>query len=126
MTFNVLKDFEAETPSGTLTLKEGQKVKLSKDEAILLIKEGFLQPVERMAYRVYSEILEGYLWVVETDKDMHSLRGQGISEAVYTADDIKKLNGLSKESLKEIHKVKETFKNSKVEEVKPRGSSERE
>ena len=121
MTFEVLKDFEAETPSGTLTLKEGQRVKLSKDEAIPLIQDGLIQPIERVAYRVYSKILEAYLWVVDTDQDMHSLRGQGITEAIYTHQEIKELKKLPKEDLKAIHTVKNTFLDSKIEQITKEG-----
>ncbi|OGW38229.1 MAG: hypothetical protein A2Y97_13920 [Nitrospirae bacterium RBG_13_39_12] len=72
----------------------------------------------RAAYKIYSEILQAYLWVVDTDEDMHSLRAsQDVSEAIYTADEIKKLKGLSSEPLREIHKVKEVFENSKIEQV---------
>jgi hypothetical protein len=117
MTFEVLRDFEAETPSGISTLKEGQKVKLSKEEAIPLIEEGKITPIEKVAYRVYSEILQAYLWVVETNQDMHSLRSQGVPEAIYTAGEIRKLKGLNKESLKEINKVKEVFPDSTLEEI---------
>ncbi len=46
MTFEVLKEFETETPKGTFMLKEGQKVRLSKDEAIPLIQDGLIQPIE--------------------------------------------------------------------------------
>lgn len=118
MTFEVLKEFETETPEGTFMLKEGQKVRLSKEEAIPLIQDGLIQPIEKVAYRIYSNILQSYLWVVDTDEDMHSLRAsQGVSDAIYTADEIKKLKGLSSESLREIHKVKEVFENSKIEQV---------
>jgi hypothetical protein len=117
MTFEVLRDFEAETLSGTLTLKEGQKIRLSKDEAISLIEDGSIRPIERVAYKVYSEILQTYLRIVETDQDMYSLRSQGVSEAIYTADEISKLKGIDKDSLKAIHKAKEVFQQSKVEEI---------
>ena len=117
MTFEVLKEFETETPEGTFMLKKGQKVRLSKEEAIPLIQNGLIQPIEKVPYKVYSEILQSNLWIVETDQDMHSLRSQGITEAIYTADEIKELRKLSKEDLREIHKVKETFPESTIEEI---------
>ncbi len=76
--------------------------------------EALLKCGRRIAVKVYSEILQAYLWVVDTDEDMHS---QGVSEAIYTADEIKKLKGLSQDSLREIHKVKEVFENSKIKEI---------
>jgi hypothetical protein len=123
MTFEVLKDFEAQTPSGILNLREGQRIRLSKEEAIPLIEAGKITPIEKVAYKVWSEVLGCYLWVVDTDQDLHTLRSQGIKEAIYTGDEIQKLKGLDKDDLKEIHKVKEVFENSKVEQIKPRGSS---
>ena len=117
MTFEVLKEFDTETPEGTFMLKEGQKVRLSKEEAMPLIQDGLILPIEKVAYKIYSEPLQSYLWVVDTDQDMHILRSRGIKEAIYTADEIKKLKGMDKDSLKVIHKVKEVFENSRVEEI---------
>ncbi|MBT9168960.1 MAG: hypothetical protein DDT19_02312 [Syntrophomonadaceae bacterium] len=118
MTFEILKEFETETPKGTFVLKEGQKIRLSKEEAIPLIQDGLIRPVEKVAYKVYSEILQANLWVVDTDEDMHSLRTQGVTEAIYTKGEIRKLKGLSRDSLKEIHRAKEVFPESSIEEIK--------
>lgn len=117
MIFKILREFETETPEGTFMLKEGQRVRLSKEEAMPLIQDGLIQPIEKVAYRIYSSILQAYLWVVDTNEDMHTLRFQGVSEAVYTGNEIKKLRGLRKDSLIGIHRVKEVFENSKVEEI---------
>jgi hypothetical protein len=75
---------------------------------------------KRIAYRIYSEILGSYLWIVETDQDLHTLKSRGISEPIYAGDEIQKLQGLSKDSLKELHKVKEIFQDSKIEEIIPK------
>ena len=73
---------------------------------------------ERIAIRIYSEILGCYLWVVETDQDLHSLRAtQGVSEAIYTSEEVEQLKTVNKEDIKAIHKIKETFENSKIETV---------
>lgn len=117
MTFEVLKEFETETPEGTFMLKEGQRVRLSKEEAIPLIQDGLIQPIEKVAYNVYSNILQAYLWVVDTDEDMQSQRSQGITGAIYSKDEVKELKKLPKEALKVIHKVKEVFLMSTVEEI---------
>jgi hypothetical protein len=71
----------------------------------------------RVAYKVYSEILQAYLWVVFDEKDTETLRSQDIKEAIYTDDEIRKLKSLDKESLKALHKVKEVFENSKIEQI---------
>jgi hypothetical protein len=75
---------------------------------------------DRIAVRVYSEILDCYLWVVETDQDLHTLRSQDTPEAIYTRDEIKRLQGLNKDFLREIHKFKKAFQDSKIEEISPK------
>jgi hypothetical protein len=120
MTFNVLEDINIETPEGLVTLNQGQIIKLTKDEAIPFIEAGIITPVEKVAYRIYSKILQAYLWVVDTDQDMHTLRSRGNTEAIYTHDEIPKLKGLDKDALKGIQKVKEVFENSIIEEVNPK------
>ncbi len=118
MRYKVLKEMDVETPEGIMTLTPEQVINLSKEEAIPLIEDGTITPIEKVAYMVYSEILQAFLWVVETDADMHSLRSKGIAEAIYSHDEIKELRKLSNEDLKEIHRVKETFSESTVEEIK--------
>lgn len=120
MRYRVLDSFKAQTTKGEMELKAGQVITLPKDKAISLIEAGKIIPVERVAYRIYSEILHAYLWVVDTDEDMHFLRGRGVSEAIYTADEIRKLKGMDKENLKAIHRVKEVFEDSKIEQVMPK------
>lgn len=121
MKFKVLKEIEVEIPEGIMTLIPDQVIQLSKAEAIPLIQAYLIQPIEKVAYKVYSEILQAYLWVVETDQDMHSLRSQGIKEAIYTYPEIAELKKLSKEDVKEIHRVKEIFENSKIKEILEKG-----
>ena len=72
----------------------------------------------RTAYKIYSEILHAYLLVADTDEDIHSLRFQGVSEAIYTADEIRKLKGMDAEGLRAIHQIKKIFKDSTVEQVR--------
>ena len=117
MKHQILEAFKVKTSKEEMELQPGQVITLPQDKAIRLLNEGRITPIDKVAYKVYSEILQAHLLVVETDQDMHSLRSQGITEAIYTEDEIKKLKGLSKDSLKEIHKVKETFEKSKIMEV---------
>ncbi|MEW6214968.1 MAG: hypothetical protein AB1478_07195 [Nitrospirota bacterium] len=84
----------------------------------MLYTEALFKCGRRVLVKVYSELLGCYLWIVADDEDMHSLRSQGVSEAIYTQDEIKELRKLCKEDLKELHKVKEVFPESKVEEIK--------
>jgi hypothetical protein len=120
MKYKTLDRLKVRTLHGELELQAGQIITLPHNTAIRLLNEGKITPIERVAYKVYSEPLQAYLWVVETDQDMHSLRSRGIKEAIYTSNEIKKLKGIDKDTLKEIHKVKEVFETSKIEEVKTR------
>ena len=121
MKYQVLESFKVKTKQGEMELQPGQIITLPRDKVIKLLGEGKITPVGKVAYKVYSEILEAFLWVVDTNEDMHSLRSQGIAEAIYTTDEVKTLKGIDKDVLKELHKVKEVFPESKIEETK-RGS----
>lgn len=87
----------------------------------MLYTEALFKCGRRIAVRQWSEVLQAHLWVVADDEDTKALRSQGIKEAIYTADEIRKLKGISKESLKKIHKIKEVFLESNIEEVKKKG-----
>ncbi len=103
------------TSSGVIELKPGDTFKPKSKEAIKsLLTEGKVRP---LAVKIWSEILQAYLWVVDTDQDMRSLRSQGTIEAIYTSHEIEELKKLSKEELKAIHKVKQVFPESYIEEV---------
>lgn len=72
---------------------------------------------DRIAVRVYSEILGCYLWIIETDQDLHTLRSQGKTEPAYTINEIRQLKDLSKGSLKDLNQIKETFPMSIIENI---------
>ncbi|MDP2754554.1 MAG: hypothetical protein Q8P40_09220 [Nitrospirota bacterium] len=118
MRYKVIEAFKVKTSQGEMELQPGQVIILPKDKAIKLLTEGKITPIEKVAYKIYSEILQAYLWVIETDQDMHSLESQGVKEVIYTHHEIAELKKLSKEDLKEIHRVKEVFPESTVEEIK--------
>ncbi len=80
----------------------------------------------RVAYKVYSEILGGYLWVVADDRDVQEMRTRGISEVTYTTEEVRLLKGINKDSLKALHKFKEVFKNSQIEQVLQREMDKKE
>ncbi|MBT9169150.1 MAG: hypothetical protein DDT19_02504 [Syntrophomonadaceae bacterium] len=117
MKYQTLDIFKVKTLQGEMVLHPGQVINLQPEKAIKLLNEGKITPLEKVAYKVYSEILQAYLWIVDTDRDMHSLRSQGITEAIYSFKEIKELMKLSKEDLKEIHRVKEAFPESTIEEI---------
>jgi hypothetical protein len=125
MRYQVKKPFKVRTSDGETELQPGQVVTISKEMAVQLINTGKIIPIERVAYRIYSEILEAFLWVVDTDEDMKSLRDRSITEPIHTADEIRKLKGINKEDLKKVHKVKEVFENSKVEDFQQKKQGEK-
>jgi hypothetical protein len=124
MTYKVLTNFKALTDRGELELQPGQVITLPRENAVQLITTGKIMPIGRVAYRIYSEILQAFLWVVDTDEDMKALRGKNVTEPIYTADEIRKLKGIDKEDLKKIHKVKEVFENSKIEDFQQKKNGE--
>jgi hypothetical protein len=124
MRYQVKKPFKVRTSDGEMELQPGQVVTLSKETAVQLINTGKIIPIGRVAYRVYSEILQVFLWVVETDEDMKSLRDRSITEPIYTADEIRKLKGIDREDLKKVHRVKEVFEKSKVEDFQQKKDQE--
>lgn len=76
-------------------------------------------PVERVAYRIYSNILQAFLWVVQDDAGAEALRSEGISEPIYTGHEIAEFRGLCSEDLRAVHSVKQVFENSKIESYGP-------
>jgi hypothetical protein len=123
MTYRVLTSFKALTDRGEMEVQAGQIITLAKDQALKLINEGKIIPTGKVAYKIYSKILQAYLWVVETDEDVWALKNEGTTDPIYTADEVRKLKGISKEGLKRVHKVKEVFDGSKVKDVQKKDQS---
>ncbi len=119
----------------TLSLKALSKKIISgnntgKSEETLTIQTGnfdnkpvsYQDAVERVAYRIYSETLACFLWVVAEEADMKTLRAtRNITEVIYTDADIQKLRSIDKEVLKAVHRVKEVFPLSLIEEISIEG-----
>jgi hypothetical protein len=124
MTYRVLTKFKALTDRGEMEVQAGQIITLDKKKALRLLSDGKIIPTEKVAYRIYSEILQAFLWVVDTDEDMKTLRDRNITEPIYTADEIRKLKGIDREDLKKVHRVKEVFENSKIEDFQQKKDQE--
>lgn len=73
----------------------------------------------KKAYKINSRILEDYLWIVATDKELKELVAEGVKDVIYTQEEVSKLmgEGVSKEGLKAIHKVKKSFAGATVENI---------
>ncbi len=72
----------------------------------------------RKTYKIYSKTLDDFLWVTATNTEMKKMLDEGIEEPIYTHEDITKLEGISKEELRVIHKFKRVFPGSTVEDIK--------
>jgi hypothetical protein len=89
-----------------------EELKSKKNEAIKELKQA------RKTYKIYSKILDDFLWVTATNTEMKKMLDEGIEEPIYTYDDVVNLEGISKEGLKAIHKIKRVFPGSTVEDIK--------
>jgi hypothetical protein len=117
MRCKVIADYQAETPDGIVTLESGQVIELDKEEAMLMIQAGVITPIAKVAYRLYSDVLGDFLWVVPDESCARALRD--VTEPIYTADEVRKLKGLSVEGLRAVHGAKTIFEDSRVESVAP-------
>jgi hypothetical protein len=64
---------------------------------------------------IYSRILNDYLLLTDTESRADALRAGGIEEPIYTAEEIKRLDGLPPESIRAHYLIKKTFP-SKIED----------
>jgi|Deesub1362A_J573_1020465.scaffolds.fasta_scaffold00319_21 hypothetical protein len=118
MIYQISEPIKLRTSKGEVELRKGQTVTLPCNVALKLLNEGRIIPVGRVAYKVYSDILQAYLWVVADERDVKALRASDdIAGAIYTGTEIEKLKAVPKEGLKIIHKVKELFPEAIVQEV---------
>ena len=121
MKCKVIAGYQVETPSGIVALKQGQvielDIELDKEEAMSLIQEGVIMPITTVAYKLYSDVLGAFLWVAPDESSARHLRD--VAEPIYTADEVRKLKGLSPDGLRAIHRVKIEFKESRVDSVEP-------
>jgi hypothetical protein len=121
MKCHVLEPFKVKTSQGEKELQTGQIITIPRDKAMKLIAEGKITPADLVAYRVFSELLQAYLWVVFDPGDIKALRAQGIIEPAYTGQDIEQLKKFPKAALKTVHAAKEVFPIATVEEVLKEG-----
>lgn len=105
-------------------IQAGQIVSLSKEAAIRLMNEGKAEPVQRTAVKVYSRVLDAFLWVVPDEPARDALKAsEGISGAVYTVDEVHRLKGATPGALRRVHETKQTFPGSTVRDAKTKAQS---
>jgi hypothetical protein len=56
-----------------------------------------------IAVKVWSESLQAHLWIVAYKDDIVAFRFQGITEPIYTTDEIRELKGIDSNLLKIVH-----------------------
>jgi len=119
MNYRVLENIKLKTSKGEIELRPEQVVSLNNDVAIKLINEGRITPIGKVSYKIYSKILDDDLWIVATDKELKVLVTEGIKDVIYTQEEVSKVidEGVSKEGLVAIHKVKCAFTESSVMDI---------
>lgn len=119
MKCNVLKTVKLKTSRGKLELQQGQVVALHNDIAIRLINEGRIVPIGKVTYKMYSKILDDYIWIAATERECQGLVAEGIKEVIYTQEEANKLmaNKVSKDGLRAIHKIKKNFPGASIQDI---------
>ena len=119
MKYLVMVPLKVKGAQGETDIPVGQVVNLSKEAAIKLLNEGKIESL-KAAVKIYSRILDAYLWVVQDEADREAL--EGVSEPVYTAGEIHKLHAQkpAPEDLRRVQEVKQTFPGEIVREVNPK------
>ena len=118
MIYKALDTIKLKTSKGEIELRTGQKVTLPADIALELVNDGRIAPIGKAIYKIYSKILDDFLWVVANEKELRDLIAEGVRDAIYIRNDIEQLDGISKEELRVIHKFKRVFPGSTVEDIK--------
>ena len=74
---------------------------------------------KRKSYKIHSRIIADYLWIVADKNELQGLVDEGITDTIYTLEEVSRMidEGVTKEELKSIHKVKNTFPSSIIEGI---------
>ena len=114
MKCEVLSPLKVKTSNGELQLEAGQIINLPPDKAIAPICSGKVKPIEKVAYRIQSKLLECDLWLVESEESMSRLLTKGVKEPIYTHQEIGGLKHEAKETIKAINDIKTLFPGSTI------------
>lgn len=119
MKYRVLATIRIKTSKGETDLHPGQVIALQNDIAIRLINDGRIDPVGKIAYKIHSKILGDDLWIVDTEKELQGMVDEGVTETIYTQKEVSMMidEGVSKDGLVAIHKVKNDFSGSGIEDI---------
>lgn len=73
-----------------------------------------------VAVKMWSEVLQCFLWVVPDRDEAKALRDSGALDVVYTHDEIRALKGSTPEHLRAVHAARLEFPDSTVIDSRPR------
>ncbi|ODS33671.1 MAG: hypothetical protein SCARUB_01191 [Candidatus Scalindua rubra] len=117
MKFTVLETIKLKTSKGNMELKPGQMVLLPHNVATQLLRQGKIKQI-RKQYKIYSKVLNDFLWVVATEQELREMLDEDPEMVVYTFKEISKLDeNISKDVLRKIHSVKKIFPGSTIENI---------
>ncbi len=123
MKFRISETIKLKTSKGNLELQPGQIATLPHDVAVKLLNDNKIKPIGKAIYKIYSKILDDFLWIVANEKELRDLIAEGVQDAIYIHNDIEQLDGISKEGLRAIHKFKKAFPGATIEDIKERFST---
>ncbi|MDP6250029.1 MAG: hypothetical protein QGH26_04355, partial [Candidatus Pacebacteria bacterium] len=73
MKYNVLENIKLKISKGDLEVLPGQVIALQDNIAIILINEGRIVPIGKVTYKIYSKILDDYIWIAATERECQGL-----------------------------------------------------
>ena len=119
MKYNVLENIKLKISKGDLEVLPGQVIALQDNIAIILINEGRIVPIGKVTYKMYSKILDDYIWIAATEREYQGLVAEGIKEVIYTQEEANELmaNKVSKDGLRAIHKIKKNFPGASIQDI---------
>jgi hypothetical protein len=58
-----------------------------------------------IAVKIWNELLQAHLWVVADEEDIKLFTTHGLRGEIHTADEIRNLNCMDRDSLKSLHTI---------------------
>lgn len=103
--------------------KHGNTMEISENTHgnIVETSDGNILENMRCAVLLWSEVLQAHLWVTVSKDDVKTLRERGITEPIYSGDEIRNLKLANKDELRSIHRVKEVFENAEINSDSKKG-----
>lgn len=103
---------------GELAKKALETIQKQGDQEIEPTKAQPLPPVGILYTRIWGNLVGEIVWVVGSTEEMTALVQRGVKEAIYTADEIRRMKTLTPEEVKVIHMTKKTFPGAEITEAR--------